>query len=281
MGMDPLAIRVARRFVSFRFEPKETKVHRVDRLAQGIRENTGLSKGMSEAIADAVIRGREVERLAMQKGWPIEDGLIVGPSGTMPLPGTGRNVLGRYLSAAGKALRVYDFDDTLVSSKGGVVIIRPSGEKLRIGSDTFAYFKPQPGDKIDFGAFNDVIRPRKIKKNLDTLRQGVQDGARTVILTARPKGSASAVKKFLEAEGIQGVEVVALASSDPYDKARWIDQEVQSGGYDDVEFRDDSRANVAAVQEYGQKHTSIRFHAINVPYPKEQDYEESASELTF
>jgi hypothetical protein len=76
--------RVAARF-AFKYEPKETKQHRAEKLRDAIREATGLSRGMSEAIADAVVRGREVERLALQKSWPIEDGVIIGPSGQLPL----------------------------------------------------------------------------------------------------------------------------------------------------------------------------------------------------
>ncbi len=48
-----------------------------------IRERTGLSRGLAENIADAVVRNREVERLAIQKGWPIEGGEIIGPEGSM------------------------------------------------------------------------------------------------------------------------------------------------------------------------------------------------------
>jgi len=70
---------------AFKYVPKETKQHKVERVRDLIREHTGLSKGQSEAIADAHIRGREVERLALQKNWPIENGVITGPSGTLEL----------------------------------------------------------------------------------------------------------------------------------------------------------------------------------------------------
>jgi hypothetical protein len=74
--------------VASKFHPKETKAHKVDKMAEVIRSSTGLSKGMSEAIADAIVRGREVERLALQKNWPIVEGTIEGPKGTIPLPTT-------------------------------------------------------------------------------------------------------------------------------------------------------------------------------------------------
>jgi hypothetical protein len=85
MSDQHIAQRVARRF-SFKYEPKETKQHRVEALGRRIHEATGLSKGMSESIADALVRGREVLRLAIQKGWPISDGgVIEGPNGTLSL----------------------------------------------------------------------------------------------------------------------------------------------------------------------------------------------------
>ncbi len=82
--MDPIARRVALRW-AFKFVPKETKQHKVERVRDVIREQTGLSKGQSEAIADAYVRGRDVARLALQKAWPIENGAITGPSGTLEL----------------------------------------------------------------------------------------------------------------------------------------------------------------------------------------------------
>lgn len=83
--MSNLTSRIVRRFMAFKHDHKEKKEAKVTRLMKVIREKTGLSRGLSEEIADAIVRGREVERLAMQKGWPIEDQVIVGPEGEMPL----------------------------------------------------------------------------------------------------------------------------------------------------------------------------------------------------
>jgi hypothetical protein len=82
--MDLIARRVALRW-AFKHVPKETKEHKVERVRDVIREKTGLSKTQSEAIADAYVRGRDVERLALQKNWPIENGTITGPSGSLEL----------------------------------------------------------------------------------------------------------------------------------------------------------------------------------------------------
>mgnify|MGYP001613555500 CR=1 FL=1 len=194
-----------------------------------------------------------------------------------------KRVAFRWKQAAARKLVVYDFDDTLVSSKAAVSVHKAGGESITMDSATFAHFKPVDGDKLDFGAFNDVVRPRKIKKNFDALRKNVEAGHRVVILTARPKGASSAVKKFMAAQGIDSLEVVALASSDPYDKARWIDKAIEDEGHDEVEFYDDSTANANAVGEHGKKHTAkgLKFLSENTPHPKEDDYDGAEDDKTF
>lgn len=76
---NPLALRVAFRY-------KEKKQTKVDRLSQEIRDKTGLSKRISEDVADAIVRGRNLDALTLQKGWPVnEDGHLTGPNGHLDL----------------------------------------------------------------------------------------------------------------------------------------------------------------------------------------------------
>jgi len=80
--MDPLATRVALRFRDQRGPSKQTRVRDLQTL---IHDSTGVSRGVSGQIAEAFVRGRDVERLAHQKGWPISDGVVEGPDGQMSL----------------------------------------------------------------------------------------------------------------------------------------------------------------------------------------------------
>lgn len=74
---------IARR-VAFKY--KEKKQNRADRLAKEIREKTGVSKSLADDVADAIVRGRDVKRLAMQKNWPLdENGHLEGPKGSVDL----------------------------------------------------------------------------------------------------------------------------------------------------------------------------------------------------
>jgi hypothetical protein len=50
-----------------------------------ILDHTGIARRVAEDIADAIIRGRNLTSLAIQKNWPIFNGMIEGPYGTFPL----------------------------------------------------------------------------------------------------------------------------------------------------------------------------------------------------
>jgi hypothetical protein len=76
---------VSTEHMSFKYEPKETKQHKAELVGDSIRETTGLQKGTAFAIADAFVRGRDVDALSVQKDWPIERGVINGPKGEMPV----------------------------------------------------------------------------------------------------------------------------------------------------------------------------------------------------
>lgn len=85
------AERVVARYLAskeaFKYEPKESKKSKVEKLMKTIHSVVGVSKGVAEAIADAFVRGRDLTALTLQKGWPIEvDGTsIEGPRGSLDL----------------------------------------------------------------------------------------------------------------------------------------------------------------------------------------------------
>jgi len=79
---------VVRRFLAFKYQPKETKKHRVEKLTDQLRKLTGISKTLAKDVADAAVRGRDLARLALQKGWPVDErNNIVGPQGKASLNG--------------------------------------------------------------------------------------------------------------------------------------------------------------------------------------------------
>jgi hypothetical protein len=72
--------------LAFRYQQKTQKKTLIAKLIQFLRDATGIGRGVAEDIASAVVRGRELARLALQKGWPVDEaGYVVGPKGRYPL----------------------------------------------------------------------------------------------------------------------------------------------------------------------------------------------------
>ena len=161
----------------------------------------------------------------------------------------------------GKRLRVFDFDDTLAKMNATIYVKHRDGSNTELNPAQFAVYEPHPGDDFDFSEFDRIIKSANpIQKNVDALKRAMQDaGAKTTILTARRV--AYPVKRYLEREhGLKNIYVVALGSSDPMDKARWIEKQIQKG-YDDIEFIDDSPKNVKAVDSLQQQYPDVALTA--------------------
>ena len=161
----------------------------------------------------------------------------------------------------GKRLRVFDFDDTLAKMNATIYVKHRDGSNTELNPAQFAVYEPMPGDDFDFSEFDRIIKSANpIQKNVDALKRAMQDaGAKTTILTARRV--AYPVKRYLEREhGLKNIYVVALGSSDPMDKARWIEKQIQKG-YDDIEFIDDSPKNVKAVNSLQQQYPDVALTA--------------------
>ena len=161
----------------------------------------------------------------------------------------------------GKKLRVFDFDDTLAHIKALIRITHEDGSQEELTPAEYAVYTPQKGDTFNFSDFNKIIRQaRPIESNVQDLIRSYNDPTeKTTILTARMMGYP--VKKYLKDEfGIEPY-VVGLGSSDPMDKARWIEQQIHKG-YTDIEFRDDSQKNVDAVATLKDKYPEIQLTSM-------------------
>lgn len=156
-----------------------------------------------------------------------------------------------------KKLRVFDFDDTLAHIQALIRITHQDGSVKELTPAEYAIYTPQTGDKFNFSDFNKVIKQaHPIEDNVQDLIRSYNDPTeKTTILTARMMGYP--VKKYLKDEfGIEPY-VVGLGSSDPMDKAKWIEQQIHKG-YNDIEFRDDSQKNVDAVATLKDKYPDVK-----------------------
>jgi len=157
-----------------------------------------------------------------------------------------------------KKLSVFDFDDTLVATKARVYVTHKNGKKSIFNPAEYAVYAPKTGDEFDFREFDGPLKnPKVIKKNFDLFIQVLNKsrrGRRTVILTAR--GAQRPIQTFFKQFGITGLEIVALGSSNPQDKADWIENEIKKG-WNDIRFMDDSSKNITAVKKMSKKYPDV------------------------
>ena len=160
----------------------------------------------------------------------------------------------RNLNAPKKGISIFDFDDTLATSKSKVIVEMPNGTTKEITPAEFAKQHSnleQQGASFDFSQFNKVIDGKpgplvaKIKKAIDKF--GNKD---VFVLTARPQASATSIKAFLDGIGVNIPleNITGLEDGTPQAKANWVIGKAGEG-YNDFYFTDDVYKNVKAVQD--------------------------------
>lgn len=165
-----------------------------------------------------------------------------------------------------KKLRIFDFDNTLVTSNSRVKVIHKDGTSTILGPGGYAMYDKKEGDKMDYSQFKKVIEPKEIKALTKVLRQfyNAAGQRRITILTAR--GVSEPIKKFMKTIGIPNIEVVALDDANPQKKADWIEDRIVKDGYDDIFFVDDSSKNVDAVNKLKIKYPSVKWNVRLAKY---------------
>ena len=153
-----------------------------------------------------------------------------------------------------KKIRVFDFDDTLATTKSNVLYTMPNGET---GSLTATEFAKKAGEmeaqgaEWDFSEFSKVMKGAK--GPLFDVAKFISDakGERDVfVLTARPQDAAGPIKEFLDSMGlnIPLENITGLGDGTAQAKARWMVDKAAEG-YNDFYFADDASKNVKAVKD--------------------------------
>ena len=159
-----------------------------------------------------------------------------------------------------KKLSIFDFDDTLVSTNANIHITHKDGKKETLTPAEYAVYSPQEGDEFDFSEFEGPLKdPEIIKRNFNLLLQVLGKSSknrRTAILTAR--GNPVPIDNFFKKYGLDNIEIVALGSSDPQDKADWIENQIKQG-WNDIRFMDDSAKNIIATKKMSKKYPEVNW----------------------
>ena len=160
----------------------------------------------------------------------------------------------RNLNAPVKGISIFDFDDTLATTKSKIIVNMPDGKVKKITPAEFAKQHSkleEQGATFDFNEFNKVVRGKpalaanKLKKAIEKF--GNKD---VFVLTARPQASAQAIYEFLKGIGLEIPlkNITGLENGTPQAKANWVVSKAAEG-YNDFYFTDDVYKNVKAVQD--------------------------------
>ena len=158
------------------------------------------------------------------------------------------------LTPFGRGISVWDFDDTLATTKSNVLYTMPDGTKGKLSAEEFAKQGDdllEQGAEFDFSEFEKVMKGAKGPMFEKALERNKRFGNENVfILTARPANSAIAIHEFLKGIGlnIKLENIVGLGNSSAQAKADWVTSMVAEG-YNDFYFADDAYKNVKAVQK--------------------------------
>lgn len=158
------------------------------------------------------------------------------------------------LTPFGRGISVWDFDDTLATTKSNVLYTLPGGITGKLNAEEFAKRGDElleQGAEFDFSEFEKVMKGAKGPMFEKAMERNKRFGNESVfILTARPANSATAIHEFLKGIGlnIKLENIVGLGNSTAQAKADWVKGMIAEG-YNDFYFADDAYKNVKAVQE--------------------------------
>jgi hypothetical protein len=163
-----------------------------------------------------------------------------------------------------RVLHIFDFDDTLVHSLAQVRVTNASGEEVSLSSHAYASYTEKPGDQFDFSDFElypagATLIPDTFSTLLDAISTSGPENV--VILTARSHDKP--VQEFLSDNGVRNVNIAAIGSSVPRDKAKHVMNLIKTGDYDEVRVHEDSADNIRAIRRVVDKN-GIRFQSTLV-----------------
>ena len=212
-----------------------------------------------QANSDAVKSGRitayealdpdqQFEVMVNVPGTPVENTIAVMSMSDNAIK------FARNADAPNKGISVWDFDDTLATTKSNVLYTMPDGTEGTLTAEQFAKQGEQlleEGAEFDFSEFEKVTKGAKGPMFEKAVARNRKFGNNNVfILTARTQAAAEPIHQFLKAIGLDIPlgNIVGLGNSTPEAKARWVVGKAAEG-YNDFYFADDAYKNVKAVQD--------------------------------
>ncbi len=197
---------------------------------------------------EALDPDQQFEVMAQVPGSPVQEAIAVMSISDQAIR------FSRNADAPNKGISVWDFDDTLATTKSNVLYTMPDGTEGVLNAEQFAKQGEDlldQGAEFDFSEFDVVTKGGKgpmFEKAIARNRKFGNDNV--FILTARTMKAAEPIHQFLKAIGLDIPlgNIVGLGNSTPEAKARWVVGKAAEG-YNDFYFADDAYKNVKAVQD--------------------------------
>lgn len=170
-----------------------------------------------------------------------------------------------------KKLRVFDMDDTLLTTSSMVIVKNKEGKEIKkITPAQYAVYEPQPNEVMDYSEFKTLKDPTPIDTAMRSFKRiynsGLGEHRKLAILTARAEPAKPEIKLFLQEMGLDpnSIEIITLGNSDPNKKKEWIESQIKAG-YNDIAFFDDSGKNREAVSQLQNEYPEINLFVDEQP----------------
>ena len=168
-------------------------------------------------------------------------------------------------------LRVFDMDDTLLTTSSMVIVRDDSGNEIKkLTPAEYATYDEQPGENMDYEEFKTLKDPTPIEHAMQSFKKiydkGLGEHRKLAILTARGQDAQSEIKMFLKKMNLEPskIEIVTVGDSDPLKKKEWIISQIVAG-YNDIAFFDDSGKNRQAVEQIKDDYPDINLYVDEQP----------------
>jgi beta-phosphoglucomutase-like phosphatase (HAD superfamily) len=159
-------------------------------------------------------------------------------------------------------LTIFDFDDTLILSNSNISITHSDGSTEVLSSHEYAKYKERPGDTFDFSEFDEYPQDATlINDSFQSLKAAMSAPGEVIILTAR--ANIEPVEQFLSDNGVTGIDIVGVGSSNPMDKAKHVLALLKEEKYSMVHVYEDNFKNIRAIKKVVDKQ-GIRFQSTKV-----------------
>lgn len=170
-----------------------------------------------------------------------------------------------------KKLRVFDMDDTLLTTSSMVIVRDQAGKEIKkITPAEYAVYEKQPNEVMDYSEFKTLKDPTPIDTAMRSFQRiyksGLGEHRKLAILTARAEPAKPEIKLFLQEMGLDpnSIDIITLGDSNPNKKKEWIESQIKAG-YNDIAFFDDSGKNREAVSQLQDEYPDINLFVDEQP----------------